>query len=66
MPIAKYGEAARVAAGIADITRLPGKHFPQEDQAPAVAERVVALAMRTGHNGATNAEHFAAVSPRSP
>lgn len=66
MPIAKYGEAARVAAGIADITRLPGKHFPQEDQAPAVAERVVALAMRTGHNAATNAEHFAAVSPRSP
>ena len=55
-----------MAAGIADITRLPGKHFPQEDQAPAVAERVVALAMRTGHNAATNAEHFAAVSPRSP
>ncbi len=29
------GEQARLAAGLDTITRLPGKHFFPEDQAPA-------------------------------
>ncbi len=38
------GEAARRAAGLDEIHTLPAKHFPQEDQAPAVAEHVARLA----------------------
>lgn len=38
--IAKHGEAARRAAGVAEIIRLPGKHFLQEDQAPAIADHI--------------------------
>ncbi len=40
-----YGEKARAAAGLAAIDRIPGKHFPQEDQAPAIATRVASLAL---------------------
>jgi pimeloyl-ACP methyl ester carboxylesterase len=40
----RHGEAARRAAGLAEIHALPAKHFLQEDQAPALAERVAALA----------------------
>ena len=35
-----HGEAARRAAGVDTIHRLPGKHFLQEDQAPAIADLV--------------------------
>jgi pimeloyl-ACP methyl ester carboxylesterase len=40
----KHGEAARAAAGLSEIYALPAKHFLQEDQAPAIAERVAAIA----------------------
>jgi haloalkane dehalogenase len=45
MPIGGYGERARAAAGLAAIDRIPGKHFPQEDQAPAIATQVASLAL---------------------
>lgn len=38
------GEQARRAAGVDSILRLPGKHFLQEDNAPAIAEAVATLA----------------------
>jgi haloalkane dehalogenase len=38
-----HGEQARRAAGLDEIHTVPAKHFLQEDQAPAVAERVAAL-----------------------
>ncbi len=41
---AKHGEAARAAAGLDEIHALPAKHFLQEDQAPAIADRVAAIA----------------------
>lgn len=44
LPLDRYGEEARIAARLEEIHRLPAKHFLQEDQAPAVAERVAALA----------------------
>lgn len=34
------GEQARLAAGLDAIHRLPGKHFLQEDQAPAIADLI--------------------------
>jgi pimeloyl-ACP methyl ester carboxylesterase len=37
------GEQLRSAAGLQTIYRLPAKHFLQEDQAPAIAERIAAL-----------------------
>jgi haloalkane dehalogenase len=40
----RHGEDARRAAGLDEIHSLPAKHFLQEDQAPAVAERVAAMA----------------------
>jgi pimeloyl-ACP methyl ester carboxylesterase len=43
------GEQARRAAGLAELTVLPGKHFLQEDQAPAIADAVAALARLSGH-----------------
>jgi pimeloyl-ACP methyl ester carboxylesterase len=43
-----YGEKARVAAGLGQLDALPGKHFFQEDQAPAIAQRIAALAERSG------------------
>ncbi len=42
----RYGEFARRAAGVAEIHRLPGKHFLQEDNAPAVADLVAAFVRR--------------------
>ena len=45
MPVGTYGEKARAAAGLAAIDRIPGKHFPQEDQAPAIATRVASIAL---------------------
>lgn len=46
LPLSVHGEQARLAAGLAAVQRLPAKHFLQEDQAPAIAERVAALAAR--------------------
>jgi haloalkane dehalogenase len=46
MPVGKYGEKARAAAGLSAIDRIPGKHFPQEDQASAIAARIAAIAGR--------------------
>jgi haloalkane dehalogenase len=45
MPAGTYGEKARAAAGLAAVDRIPGKHFPQEDQAPAIAARVAFIAL---------------------
>ena len=39
-----FGEIARRAAGVDHIHRLPGKHFLQEDQSPALAELITAQA----------------------
>jgi haloalkane dehalogenase len=44
LPLEKHGEAARRIAGLDEIHALPAKHFLQEDQAPAIAERVAACA----------------------
>jgi haloalkane dehalogenase len=44
LPLQTYGEKARAAAGLDTIHTVRGKHFLQEDQAPAIAERVAALA----------------------
>ena len=43
LKIATLGEQARRAAGVESILRLPGKHFLQEDNAPAIADAVAAL-----------------------
>ncbi len=43
LTLKKHGEAARRAAGVPDIVRLPGKHFLQEDQAPALADHIAAF-----------------------
>jgi len=40
MTLAVYGEKARAAAGLERVHTVPGKHFPQEDQAPAIARRI--------------------------
>jgi pimeloyl-ACP methyl ester carboxylesterase len=45
MTLAVYGEKARAAADLADLPTVPGKHFPQEDQAPAIARQIAALAL---------------------
>ena len=44
LKLERHGEEARRAAGLERIHTVPAKHFLQEDQAPAVAERVAALA----------------------
>ena len=46
MTLAVYGEKARAAAGLARVPTVPGKHFPQEDQAPALAQKIAELALR--------------------
>jgi pimeloyl-ACP methyl ester carboxylesterase len=46
MKLEKYGEPARLAAGLSRIETVPGKHFPQEDQAPAIAGFVASLTER--------------------
>jgi len=42
-----YGEQARRATGVDAVQALPAKHFLQEDQAPAIVERIAALAGST-------------------
>lgn len=46
LKLSVQGEQARRIAGLSEIHRLPGKHFLQEDQAPAVAAQIAALAAR--------------------
>jgi haloalkane dehalogenase len=46
LKITRHGEAIRRAAGVPDIIRLPGKHFLQEDQAPAIAEHIASFVAR--------------------
>jgi haloalkane dehalogenase len=46
LKLSVYGEQARGATGVDTVHTLPAKHFLQEDQAPAVAERIAALAGR--------------------
>jgi haloalkane dehalogenase len=50
MPIGTYGEKTRAAAGLTVTDRIPGKHFPQEDQAPAIATRVASIALAREKN----------------
>lgn len=40
LPLRTRGEQARQLAGVSTIHQLPGKHFLQEDQAPALADLV--------------------------
>jgi haloalkane dehalogenase len=47
MTLAAYGEKARAAAGLARVHTVPGKHFPQEDQAPAIAQRIATIIQQT-------------------
>jgi haloalkane dehalogenase len=44
LKLAVHGEQARRAAGLERIHTVPAKHFLQEDQAPALAERVASIA----------------------
>ena len=46
MTLAVYGEKARAAAGLVEVVTVPGKHFPQEDQAPAIARKIAEQALR--------------------
>jgi haloalkane dehalogenase len=43
MTLAVYGQKAQAAAGLASVITLAGKHFPQEDQAPAIAGKIAEL-----------------------
>jgi haloalkane dehalogenase len=45
MTLAGYGDKARAAAGLDRLHTIPGKHFPQEDQAPAIARQIAAFAL---------------------
>jgi len=56
MTLAGYGKKARAAAGLARLHTIPGKHFPQEDQAPAIASQIAEFVLGTpvdppGHPG---------------
>ncbi|MCA9522061.1 MAG: hypothetical protein KC609_13865, partial [Myxococcales bacterium] len=46
-----FGQRAARAAGV-ELQRLPGRHFFQEEQAPAIAERIAALATGTAQSSA--------------
>jgi haloalkane dehalogenase len=46
LTLERHAEEARRAAGLDDIHTVPGKHFLQEDQAPAIAARVAEIAGR--------------------
>jgi pimeloyl-ACP methyl ester carboxylesterase len=54
MTLAVYGERARAAAGLASLYTVPGKHFPQEDQAPAIARKIAELALQHGREPAAD------------
>jgi len=44
MTLAVYGEKARAAAGLPALHIVPDKHFPQKNQAPAIARKIAELA----------------------
>jgi haloalkane dehalogenase len=44
LKLSVHGKQAQLAAGLDEIHTVPAKHFLQEDQAPAIAERVASLA----------------------
>jgi pimeloyl-ACP methyl ester carboxylesterase len=44
LKVAKYGEQARRAAGLAELELIPGKHFPHEDQPALMAEHIARIA----------------------
>lgn len=44
LTLASYGEKARRAAHLDSLVRIPGKHFPQEDQAALIASHVASIA----------------------
>ena len=46
MTLAVYGRKAQAAAELAGVYVIPGKHFPQEDQAPVIAAKIAELALR--------------------
>jgi haloalkane dehalogenase len=46
LKLSRYGEQARAAAALKTIHTIPGRHFPQEDQAPAIAEHIATIAGR--------------------
>ncbi|MGB3801121.1 MAG: alpha/beta hydrolase [Lewinella sp.] len=43
----RYGEEIKRIAGLTEVHKLPAKHFPQEEQAPAIAKRIRAIAKST-------------------
>ncbi len=43
LALATYGETARQAAGLDSIIRIPGKHFPQEDQPAVIADHIARM-----------------------
>ncbi|WP_116107548.1 alpha/beta fold hydrolase [Lewinella sp. IMCC34191] len=40
----RYGEEIKQVAGLRHVHRLPAKHFLQEEQAPAIAQRIIDIA----------------------
>ena len=52
LKLAVHGEQIRRAAGVEEVKTVPAKHFLQEDQAPAVARLIAALANPLGAPGA--------------
>lgn len=67
MPVATYGEKARRAAHLDSLIRIPGKHFPQEDQATLIASHIARLVDsvstdRTAADGKPSARGLAASS----
>jgi pimeloyl-ACP methyl ester carboxylesterase len=44
LKLSVHGEQARRATAVREVQTVPAKHFLQEDQAPAIAERIAALA----------------------
>lgn len=53
LKLAVQGEQARRIAGLETIEHVRAKHFPQEDQAPAIAERIAELAATSDRGPAT-------------
>jgi len=48
LKIGRYGTEAQRSVGVDTIHRVPGRHFLQEDNAPAIADLVAALASSAG------------------
>jgi hypothetical protein len=51
LKLSVYGEQARRATGVETVHTVLAKHFLQEDQAPAIAEWVAALASSRPSSG---------------